>query len=489
MVGKAGPRGLIRPLILFDLTRLVSATGRSAPTGIERVEYAYARWLLAEPSYHVRFVVTMKKGIRLVADNAVPAFLDKQSAIWDGGVDAFPADAALRNINRFLQGYGAPPAPKLGYLSDEERTMRRNRRHENGDRPSSPLKAWAQKMASSWASEPLGPVLRRSGARRPIVYLRASLDRMEWSMPFERLKNAADVRMVVLCHDIIPIDYPEFVRPNAPRQCAARLDTMNRLADGVVVSSHYSADRLRAFLSQGGPPLSVAHLGIAKPEGSADPLPLSHLVDEPFFLVVSTIEARKNHVLLLNLWRRFAEEMGPSAPKLIIAGKRGWEAQTPLAILDRARELGPSVYEVGAVPDSVLDLLRRKATAVLMPSFVEGFGMPVMEALAVGTPVLASDIPVFREIAAEGAELLDPLDGPSWKAAIMAFSDPHCPRAIHARAAAQRYTPPTWQEHFAAVRDMNRQVLEDPPCAGKASWGRRLITAGTALSRTNNALS
>ncbi len=189
---------------------------------------------------------------------------------------------------------------------------------------------------------------------------------------------------------------------------------------------------------------------------------LPPLADEPYFLVVSTIEARKNHFLLLNLWRRLVAEFGEATPKLVIAGKRGWEAQTPLAILDRARELGPYVYEAGAVPDEALNILRRQATAVLMPSFVEGFGLPVMEALAVDTPVIASDIPVFREFVGNHAELLDPLDGPSWRRAILDYAKTGSVRREAALARAKSYTPPSWSSHFTAIDGFIDSIIGAP---------------------------
>nr|WP_255720804.1 glycosyltransferase [Acuticoccus kalidii] len=189
---------------------------------------------------------------------------------------------------------------------------------------------------------------------------------------------------------------------------------------------------------------------------------LPDLVEAPYFLVISTIEARKNHLLLLNLWRRLVDDIGPDAPKLIIAGKRGWEAQTPIAMLDRGDQISNAVYEAGAVPDNALDLLRRNATAVLMPSFVEGFGMPVAEALAVDTPVIASDIPVFRETAGSAAELIDPLDGPAWREAILDYAAPDSPRRAAALARAKAYTPPTWDAYFDSVHAFLEQVIGEP---------------------------
>jgi glycosyltransferase involved in cell wall biosynthesis len=84
------------------------------------------------------------------------------------------------------------------------------------------------------------------------------------------------------------------------------------------------------------------------------------------------------------------------------------------------------------------------ANALLAPSFTEGFNLPVAEAMAVGTPVIASDIAVHRELAS-GARLIDPLDGPSWLAAITAASEE--------RPLVHPAQPMSWPGHFAIVKD------------------------------------
>ncbi len=119
-----------------------------------------------------------------------------------------------------------------------------------------------------------------------------------------------------------------------------------------------------------------------------------------------------------------------------------------------------------------------------MPSFVEGFGLPVTEALAVHTPVIASDIPVFREIAGDAAELIDPLDGPSWRTAICEYAAQKSPRRAAALAKAQAYAAPTWDAHFAKVRDFIDEIAAEAPSTFAQRARRALGTAAMVGQRT-----
>jgi glycosyltransferase involved in cell wall biosynthesis len=131
-------------------------------------------------------------------------------------------------------------------------------------------------------------------------------------------------------------------------------------------------------------------------------------------------------LLLLNLWRELGRALGSLAPKLVLAGARGWENENILDMIERCPEIRDHVIEAPGLSTPSLKRLIDNARAVLMPSFAEGYGLPVAEALTAGIPVLASDLPSFRAMG-EGIIRLDPLDGLGWLAAIrhLAESPPH----------------------------------------------------------------
>jgi glycosyltransferase involved in cell wall biosynthesis len=127
-------------------------------------------------------------------------------------------------------------------------------------------------------------------------------------------------------------------------------------------------------------------------------------------------------------------------------------------MLERCPGLRGLVHEVPRCADAALARWLRHARALLFPSFAEGYGIPLVEALSVGTPVIASDLPVFRELAGTIPDYLDPLDGPGWRRAILDYAraeDDGRAATPGARAAQlarlQGWRAPTWAQHFAQV--------------------------------------
>jgi glycosyltransferase involved in cell wall biosynthesis len=132
-------------------------------------------------------------------------------------------------------------------------------------------------------------------------------------------------------------------------------------------------------------------------------------------------------------------------------------------MLDRCPGLRGTVVEHNSLPDAEMAPLLKGARAVLLPSFAEGFGFPVIEALALGAPVLCSDIPALRETGGSVPEYLDPLDGLGWRAAILDYAAEPSPRRDAQLARLAGWRPPRWSEHFAEVDRFLAQLGECPP--------------------------
>jgi glycosyltransferase involved in cell wall biosynthesis len=213
----------------------------------------------------------------------------------------------------------------------------------------------------------------------------------------------------------------------------------------------------------------------------------------PYFVALGTIEPRKNHLLLLNLWRQFAATLGAAAPRLVVVGRRGWENENVLDMLERCSAIDGLVRETGALPDREVATLLRGARALLFPSFAEGFGLPLAEALALGVPAIASDLVALREVGGNVPDYLDPLDGPAWRAGILDYAraDSVARRAQLGRLGA--WKPPAWSDHFAAVDRLlealvrgpapERLPLPHPPVAASRAAVRERAAALDAVGR------
>jgi glycosyltransferase involved in cell wall biosynthesis len=214
----------------------------------------------------------------------------------------------------------------------------------------------------------------------------------------------------------------------------------------VLCNSAVTRDRVAAQFARLGrvPTLAVAHLGVEPPAVSRAPLPAALADGRPFFLTLGTIEARKNHALLLDAWQVLAARLPPDrVPRLAVVGRRGWRAEAVFARLDAARA-GGTIVEFPDLDDAALAPLWRDARALLFPSLAEGFGLPLAEAMAAGCPALCSPLAVFQEIAGDYPVYLPADDAYSWADAI-------AQRAAVAAPRPGRAAVPTWAAHFKAV--------------------------------------
>ena len=274
---------------------------------------------------------------------------------------------------------------------------------------------------------------------------------------YPELLRRMKVRPVFLVHDLIPLTHAEFCRPGEYEKHSVRMQTVLELAHGVITNSRVTLDALSAFAARHRLPLPPATPAFLAPPAFAAPS-VVRPVARPYFIVLSTIEPRKNHLLLLQVWKRLVEQLGEQAPLLVLVGQRGWECENVVDLLERCQSLQGHLLELTRCSDQELVTWLRYAQALLFPSFVEGFGLPLVEALACGTPVIASDLPVFREIAGDVPDYCDPLDGPGWLELIQKY----CLADSVERAAQQDriagYHVPTWSEHFDRVDALLQQV-------------------------------
>ena len=292
------------------------------------------------------------------------------------------------------------------------------------------------------------PGARTGPPQEGMIYLNVGHTGLhEPSLPYWLRRHG--LHPIYLIHDLIPLTHPRYCRPGEETKHRHRMNNALATGAGIIGNSQTSLDELAQFAAASGHamPPSVAAWLSGPPPRRVQP---SINRTAPYFLVVGTIEGRKNHRVLLDAWRELIATEREKTPDLLIVGQRGWQAEDVFRTLDQPHAFGGHVEEIGACEDDELANLLACARALLMPSHAEGFGLPVVEALQVGTPVIASDLPVFREIAGDIPMYVDPANPSAWVDAVrhLLIDDREVDRQ---REQMRDFRAPVWEDHFAKV--------------------------------------
>ena len=421
-----------RPIAL-DVSHLAHRSRYGAPAGIEKVDFAYSRHFALQDA---KIVAGVQYGVtrpRIMTPAKVKSLVSVVEAKWATDVP-IADDLKFQRIRRWLLGES---------LEREGLSHRDSRARDIVAKNFSGLqRALLPAVQPSYELLPEGA-----------IYLNIAQHALEKPFYFSWLSSRPDLQRVFFLHDLLPLQHPEFWPPDHLDLFRRRIACVAQHATAVITTSKVVEATLREEMTR----LGRHDLRIwSQPFPS--PLALSGQTIEPdpslettdYFAVVNTIEPRKNHLLLLNVWRELARQ-GANAPKLVLIGKRGWGFKQVTDPIEKDPTLRSLVIEAAGLSDAGLQTLLAGANALLAPSFAEGYGLPIVEALTIGTPVVASDIPVFREVSQQRAVFRGPNDVSGWLEAIRALSQRSSALSREATEAARTYAPVTGQAYFAAV--------------------------------------
>ncbi len=396
-------------LFAFDITRLFLGPLSAMPRGIDRVDIAVARHLFSPGTcYDAVGILPTPWGIRAFSADRVRRGLHKLEDLWAEKITA-EDDPVWTNLRQRMLASGSTEASP---------SLAKGRSHLS----------LGQKLARIWQ------VLNETGVGfgRPVrslphgtPYLNVGQIGLAAPAFFHWLSDRPDIAAIFMLHDVIPIQHPHMVANASVRDHARMVKTAARFADALVVTTKDAAasisDELRQHSDRDFPTL-------------ARWLPLSNgftygtvahqdLIGHDYFVVCGTVEPRKNHALLIDVWQKLIERDGNSAPHLVMVGTPGWSAEKLFTTLSGRPLLRSHVHHASGVSTPALAQIIAGSRALLAPSFAEGFNLPLLEARALDVPVIASDIAVHRERADDGTCLVGTSDTMGWLAAIDAVPE------------------------------------------------------------------
>lgn len=267
-----------------------------------------------------------------------------------------------------------------------------------------------------------------------------------------RLKNN-QVRVIVLIHDIIPIRFPQYMIGQTLMRFMEFLMAHMTYADDIVVTTNFVESDLKQLFHELGlkeKPIHKIPLGADFSFGD-DKTSTNEVVDtsvvqmlsgKKFILSVGTVEPRKNHKVIIEAYEKKLAKLGID---VVFVGNVGWEMD---ALVDRMKsnpKWEKGLYLFSGINDATLNYLYQNAYMVAFPSYIEGFGLPTIEALISGIPVACSDIPVMREVGGEYADYFHPDNANALVEIVEKYVQQ--PELYKAKRIQLRdeYTPPTWK--------------------------------------------
>lgn len=268
---------------------------------------------------------------------------------------------------------------------------------------------------------------------------------------------------VVTIHDLSVLLHPELHERKQARRARRRLPIMARAATMIITATEHGKREVCEHLRV--EPERVAVTPYA-PRRNFRPVPLEQFaevrkrlsIEDDFLLFVGTIEPRKNLLTLVRALEKILRA-GSLRPQLVIAGREGWLMDDLFAYI-RGAGLQDRLRFTGYLSDEDLSALYSSCSAFIYPSLYEGFGLPPLEAMACGAPVITSRIPSIMEVVGQAALLFEPTDTEALAESIIKLLEDEDERERLRAAAIERAAAFTWEKTAAQTFEIYRQAIE-----------------------------
>lgn len=376
-----------RDIILFDATLFVDAyEAQLFRTGLYRVSEQLFLQLLEQYPLEQIYLYDTQGRNRLMRQVVLPSYTGVKLLDTDSRLFAWFSDAALR---------------KADYCREKEHSVVQTWR----------VNGW--KLLKNLLRE-YGTICRRLMPPQQIV-LPTSATHLQYIAtyyPIPQWVHQRGIRATLIVHDLIPLIHPEWFPTEANKKLLNEIIHSVNKEDSVVCVSH--ATRLDFLHFRSDFPdtrVQVAHLASFIQKRNFSRACLPSYANQPYLLSVCTLEPRKNLITVLRAYEHLLLQDCGAAPNLILVGAMGWKTGELVATICRLQTEYPNkIHLTGYIPDEQLLLLYEHALLFLYLSLYEGFGLPPLEAMSCGCPVVTSNVSSLPEVIGCAGWTVEPTD-------------------------------------------------------------------------------
>lgn len=281
----------------------------------------------------------------------------------------------------------------------------------------------------------------------------------------DEIARTKTIHTVQTIYDLIPIFHPEWF-PEGESSVRMTLEKLTPDTHVITVSEATKQD-LCSYTGINPNRVTPIHLAASQdvfyPVADAERLrqirEQYRIGESPYFLSLATFEPRKNLDHLIRCFVNAAESKAIAADiKLVLVGVKGWKFDTIIAELAKNKAMQERIVVTGYVPDHELAPLYSGAMGFIYPSLYEGFGLPPLEAMQCGIPVIVSDIPSIKEVVADAAISVSPVDADALSSAIINVANSETLRNTLARQSVERASLFSWEKFIDAHIALYRQI-------------------------------
>jgi glycosyltransferase involved in cell wall biosynthesis len=304
-----------------------------------------------------------------------------------------------------------------------------------------------------------------------------------------RAMSLNGVKIGVYVYDLIPITHPQYVTDSTRAAVLKMFKEVMSVVDFALTISNFVADELKYHLkhelNREFPVFAVplGHMLPEIPQSLQDETLFKSTLPKEFVLCVCTLEGRKNHLLLLNIWKALFKIYGSSIPSLVLVGKKGWKIEDFMQQLLGSNYVDGKILILENLSDARVKVLYENCLFSIFPSFVEGWGLPVGESLNYGRPCIASNTSSIPEVGGDFCKYIDPHNFQSSLSVVEETLNDRVALAEWTERVKSHFKGRSWR---VVGEDLVAKIQHASEMAKPYRLAKKTLTSGTLYPISNN---